>query len=420
MPELVVSDIKGNICNIPHLSACGMKGGCFFKLSPDSLIKLPPGSELFMLPDRVAIGYDAGTSGFVKYKTGKCFPAAAFISPGFVVTYNSPYIETRNSKILPLFSYSAVCFYKGEFHTAAVRIDSKLRHDLRYMDMDLVRKNSKVIGKLFPGNRLIKQLSDCALVYGCPNAKNFFLEKYEAPLPTSPFCNARCLGCISYQPDKKIPFAQPRIRFIPSPSEVLEAALYHIKNAQNPIVSFGQGCEGEPLLQAELILRSIRLIRERTNKGIINCNTNGSRPEAIARLCDAGLGSCRISLNSVRETYYTRYFKPKDYGFADVIKSIKTAKRKGCFVSINYLTMPGFTDSTDEFSALKEFIEDCRIDMIQWRNLNYDPLRYGRELRISADKQKMLGIREIIDSLKLSFPHLMMGYFNPADTDSHR
>ena len=35
-------------------------------------------------------------------------------------------------------------------------------------------------------NRLFRHLETCALTYGCPAAKNLFLCRYEAPLPTSP------------------------------------------------------------------------------------------------------------------------------------------------------------------------------------------------------------------------------------------
>jgi len=50
--------------------------------------------------------------------------------------------------------------------------------------------------------------------------------------------------------------------------------------------------------------------------------------------------------------------------------------------------------------------------MIQWRNLNYDPLRYFKEMKISVDAREMLGVKEIISLLKKEFPDLRMGYFN--------
>lgn len=394
----------------PQLQPAGMKAGRFFRLTPDDLIKLPPESEIFSLPHRIAVSYDPIDLRFVENKNN--IAVAAFLPPGYTVTYNSAYKEKGKPKILPLFSYAACAFHKGEFYVAALRVDRSLCHDSRFMNIKSVEKNAAGLKKLFPKNRLIAHLERCALCYNCPNAKNFFLKKYEAPLPTSPSCNARCAGCISYQPEKLCTVSQPRIRFIPKPEEIAEIALLHIADVKKSIVSFGQGCEGEPLLSARIIEKAIRLIRKKTAKGIINMNTNASMPDSIARLFDAGLDSVRVSLNSVREDYYSKYYKPKGYHFNDVLRSIDTAKKRKKFVSINYLTMPGFTDSKDEFAALRKFIAKNEIDMIQWRNLNYDPVHYFDVIEVSIDASEMLGIKEIIASLKKEFPYLKMGYFN--------
>ena len=259
----------------------------------------------------------------------------------------------------------------------------------------------------------MRHLETCALIYGCPNAQNFFLNRYEAPLPTSPNCNAFCAGCISYQPNNNCPVTQPRIKFIPTPEEIAEIALFHIDKVDKPIVSFGQGCEGEPLLAGDILEKTILIIRRKTVKGLININTNASMSKVISKLFNIGLDSIRVSLNSVREEYYTRYHKPRGYIFNDVLNSIKIARSKKGFISINYLTMPGFTDSLEEFIEFKKFISKYRINMIQWRNLNFDPLQYFKILKVPIDVSKMLGIREIIKIVKEEFPDVKMGYFNP-------
>ena len=80
------------------------------------------------------------------------------------------------------------------------------------------------------------------------------------------------------------------------------------------------------------------MIRKITQKGIINVNTNASRPEKIRCLFKAGINSIRVSINSVREDYYNAYYNPQDYTFKDVLGSIKEAKKNGGFVSINYFS----------------------------------------------------------------------------------
>ncbi|MDD5450000.1 MAG: radical SAM protein [Candidatus Omnitrophica bacterium] len=408
--RLLISDNKGKIRAHPYLGAAGMKGGLFDKLPSRELIRLPYGSRLFMLPQRRPVGYDPRSGKFTIIERG--LAVSAFIAPGFTAAFSAAYKETGRPRILPLFSYAACAFYKGGIYAAALRVDRSHRHDPAFIDTAKALRNIPEILRHFPKNRLVRHLADCARVYGCPGAQNFFLGKYEGPLPVSPACNASCIGCISYQAKGPCRASQPRIKFAPSPEEVAEAALFHMNNVKKPVVSFGQGCEGEPLLKAEVIEKSIRLIRKAAHKGTININTNASRPEALDRLFDAGLDSVRISLNSVREKYYIRYYKPRGYAFKDVLRSVKISVRRG-FVSINYLTLPGFTDSVDEYGALNDFLENNRINMIQWRNLNFDPLAYFRELGIGKESLRMLGIREIISGVKLRFPRLMTGYYNP-------
>lgn len=412
MSKLLCSDSKGNIFEEPGIEAAAMKAGRISRIDASELIELPPGSQLFVLPGRPAIGYD-GPTGDPVAADGR-FAVAAFLAPGYTATYSPAYVDDQKLKTLPLFSYCAAVSYKGRTCVTAVKVDSDKRHDTRFIDIALVKQSVKKFKKIFPGNRLTPHLERCALTYGCPNAQNFFLSRYECPLPTAPACNARCAGCISYQPAKDICATQPRIKFVPKPEEIAEIAIYHIGKVRKPIVSFGQGCEGEPLTQAGVVEEAIRLIRSSTNKGIINLNTNGSRPDKLKRLVDAGLDSVRISLNSARAAYYTKYYRPVGYSFTDVVKSIKAAKRGGAFVSLNYLTMPGFTDLRSEYDALRKLISKTGIDMIQWRNLNYDPLRYFELLELNPASSEMIGIRQEMKLLKKEFPKLRMGYFNPS------
>ena len=80
---------------------------------------------------------------------------------------------------------------------------------------------------------------------------------------------------------------------------------------------------------------------------------------------------------------------------------------------MNYLSMPGFTDSKEEFEALGDFITQHRVDMIQWRNLNYDPLHYFKDLKLEKENLQMMGMAEVIGSIQKKFPKILSGYFNP-------
>jgi pyruvate-formate lyase-activating enzyme len=181
-----------------------------------------------------------------------------------------------------------------------------------------------------------------------------------------------------------------------------------LNEAADAIVSFGQGCEGEPLMQWGLLERSIRELRERTDRGTINLNTNGSFPGRVERLCDAGLDSLRVTLNSPHSKFYKRYHHPGGYTFREVVDSLIRAKEKGIYTSINLLVFPGFTDREDEVKGLIDLIKKTNLNLIQMRNLNIDPDLY---LKTMGGGEGM-GIYEMIEVLKKEIPSLQFGYFN--------
>jgi hypothetical protein len=156
--------------------------------------------------------------------------------------------------------------------------------------------------KAYPQNRLIKHLANnCCLTYHCPAARNYFMGRWECPVPSSPACNANCIGCISFQPQEEtIPSTQDRLTFKPTAEEIVEFTVPHLQTAPYPIVSFGQGCEGRTPADVGDAPRSHPRNAPPHDRGSININTNGSKPEAVRALCEAGLDSIRVSLNSAR------------------------------------------------------------------------------------------------------------------------
>jgi molybdenum cofactor biosynthesis enzyme MoaA len=185
------------------------------------------------------------------------------------------------------------------------------------------------------------------------------------------------VGCISEQePEAGLPSPQQRIAFETSAEELARVAIHHLERVPQGIASFGQGCEGEPLLRSITIARAIELIRARRQNGTINLNTNGSMPAALQRCIDAGLQAVRISLNSFRPHAYAAYYRPAGYDLDDVFESIRLASRAGLRLSLNLLTHPGVTDDEEEVAAMQALLRDVRVDMIQTRTLNIDPEWY--------------------------------------------
>ena len=418
IPSLVYANQKGEIKNFPEIHMAGRSGNFNFKPALEDLIPLPEGSELFLLPDRLPIGISPENDSPVLLDhdpdaPGKIIQAvAAFMAPAHTAIHTAAYEPVRSDLApLPLFAYTAVGWHDGKFWVSAFRSDSDCRQDARSFDNEKIKR--KTIQKLAknPRNRLIQHLGKCCLTYGCPAARNYFLGRWEAPLPTSPTCNARCVGCISLQPSGCCPATQDRINFVPKVSEISGLAVPHLKQAQLAVVSFGQGCEGEPLMQASTIEKAIRTIRSRTDSGTINLNSNASLPGQIKLLAEAGLDSLRVSLNSARESCHTSYYRPVNFSFADVLKSIDAMKQADKFVSLNYFILPGFTDDPDEFAALCKLIADHQPDLIQLRNLNMDPDWYLDTVKYRPNQAPM-GISNWLAELKGLFPALRLGYFN--------
>jgi len=245
--------------------------------------------------------------------------------------------------------------------------------------------------------------------YHCFAAKNLFFRRWEAPVPTSPACNSRCLGCISLQPSDCCPSNHERIKFVPTPEEIVELALPHLREAPEPIVSYGQGCEGDPILQADVVAEATRRLKQGTSRGTVNFNSNGSFPDRIRMLCDAGMDSMRFSMNSTQEEYYDRYYRPVGYRFEDVVDSLRIAKERGLFTMINYLVSPGLSDGREEIEALLKLIEATGVDMIQMRNLSIDPDFYNKRMGI---REKGIGMFRMLQRVKKAFPCIQFGYFN--------
>jgi wyosine [tRNA(Phe)-imidazoG37] synthetase (radical SAM superfamily) len=430
LPYLLVSDQDGNMFEIEEYQMLGMSLSEPVLPETKALISLPHGSNLYVLPGRTPVGYDPKSGRAVEvpsYKGNALFAVAAFMAPAYLQLLRSAYVSGDDAPSLPLYSYTAVGWRADGFVVPAMRIDPDERQDLRHVDLQKIERGAERMLRERNGNRLAEHLvENCVRRYGCPAARNWAVARWEAPLPTSNACNAACVGCISMQePETGVCAPQNRIAFLPTPEEIADVAVPHLEQAKRPVVSFGQGCEGEPLMVGDTLEAAIRIIRSRTDRGIVNLNTNGSRPTVVERLFEAGLDSIRVSMNSAQEPLYRAYFRPRNYAFDAVRESLCITRRYERWSSVNYFIYPGLTDSADEMAALHALIADAKINMIQTRNLNIDPEWYEDELDLhspgDSDATRAdagastapLGIAAWVDYVRARYPWIKLGYFNP-------
>jgi len=411
-PYVLYSDGAGNVFEDLSLYACGRSGLYAYPVPNEDWVRLPEGGNLYELPGRQAVGIDVRTGELRVCEKGCA--VSCFIPPAYTGLWLSSWVNEEEAPTLPLFCYTAVGWYEGEFYAAAVRIESDIRQEAEGFDDGLVAQNIEVFKEKYPHNRLVEHLThNCALTYHCPAARNYFMGRWECPVPTSPACNSNCIGCISFQPEEEsITSSHDRLTFKPTAGEIVEYTVPHLETAPFPIISFGQGCEGEPLLMWETLVEAITQIRKFTPKGSININTNGSKPDAVKAMCEAGLNSIRVSTNSAQKWLYEAYYLPNNYAFEDIVESLRIVNSYGGWTSINYFAFPGMTDSEAEYEALRKLIRETDLNMIQWRNFNIDPDWYLERVGVT-ETDDPIGIKQMMQLLKEEFPNLKYGYFNP-------
>ena len=401
----VYADEDGNILDAAGLEGMGRTGRENVRLTPDDLIPLPESADLMLLPGHQAVGRTP--DGEVLPVTGQA--VAAILPAGYTRLYLPAYERAADAERLPLYGYTAVVVYHDELCCAAVYTDENDKWDPVHYNTPELKKLVKRTKKDLPNNRIVEQVAGCSLKWHCCTAQNLFYRRWEAGIPASPVCNANCFGCISLQPAECCPSPQQRITFRPTPEEIAEVGVYHLSVAPDGIVSFGQGCEGEPSLAADNIAAGIRLIRQQTKKGQINMNSNSGYTEGVRKIVDAGLDSLRVSIISARDEGYDAYYRAS-YHLDDVKASIRSALAHDVYVSLNLLYFPGYNDRPEELAAWQEFFRELPVQMIQVRNLNLDPDAF---LDIMPEAQgKPVGTKTFLRALHKEFPQLVIGSFS--------
>ncbi len=413
MAQMLFACKDGSWLDFPALDMAVRSGDSLLLPREEELIPLPEGATLTAMPGRFPIGYDKEADTLVPleynpYRQGEeeIWAVGALLPQGFTRTF-LPAVTDHGDQ-LPLFGYTAVGIEKGKLMVAALATDEhRTWHPSLYNTPDLPAFIAKRLEE-FPHNDTIRQLAKCAREYGCFTAQNIFYRRFEGGLPISPACNARCLGCISLQPSECCPSPQARITAPPPAEDAIAVAAAHLRANPENIISFGQGCEGEPSLEGDLAAAIIRGVRRQTNLGTINMNTNAGRTVEIAKIIDAGIDSFRVSMISALPDTYHAYYRPMGYAIQDVFASLGLAKEAGVRVAINLLAYPGLTDRVEEMEAWAELIDTYSVAQVQMRNLNIDPAVMSRTFPGPAG----IGVMEMLDWLKEQLPYTEFGNYS--------
>jgi pyruvate-formate lyase-activating enzyme len=422
MPNLLFADEKGVVYDHPGLRAA-VRSGDDLLPPPERPRPIPEGATLAMLHGRRPVGIDPATGELVVLREvtvgrRRFVPHAvgATLPPGFTRTYlpavSRPALTIdTGAPVLPQWAYTAAGMGEHGPVAWALHTDRRRHWDpASHSTPDLPTLVEDRLARA--DNPVYRQLARCALQWSCFTAQNTFYGRDEGAIPASSACNARCVGCLSESAEGMPPSSHDRILRAPTAEEMAEVGAAHLERATGrTMVSFGQGCEGEPLLRWKEIARAIRLVRERTGRGSINVNTNGSLPAPVAALADAGLDAIRISLNTASPDLYAAYYRPAGYGLADVERSMKVAKGKGLYLALNLLLFPGVTDREEEVERLCALVRRTAADQVQARSLAMDPDVYWEIARERGGGGAALGIPALLRALREARPGLVIGNF---------
>jgi len=405
---------KGEVLEHPQYKMLGRSGMDWILPQQQEMIPLPRGASLVSIPGYFPVGIDSNDKlKHIESAAGghNLHAIAALLPQGFTRTLLPACVSPVKKTQLPLMGYAAVGFKDRNIWVAAAQSDEHRKWHPRFYNTEgLPGKIARML-KVFPENRILRQLANCSLQYSCYTAQNLFYRRWEAGIPTMTACNAECIGCIS-ENHIQVDSPQNRLNFQPSVQEISELGQEHLNCAREGIISFGQGCEGEPSLNAENLARAISKIRQYCDRGTININSNAGYTAGIKQLCDTGLDSMRVTIFSCRDYNYNEYHRPRNYQLSDVKNSIRYAKERGVQVSLNMLTFPGFTDREEEIEALLDFVRKNKVDMIQLRNLNIDP---DLLFHVIPPGGEVLGINQLIHILQQELPGLKIGsYTHPV------
>ncbi len=397
--RLLYARPDGTLLEHPTLRPAGQS---FQTATPLTALRpLPPGSTLCQMPGCTAQGYDArGVKRTLR--PGQDLAVGALLPTGYARLLLPAYQKRAGTEALPLFGYAAVAAVGEEVHAAYIPIDAPgTWNPADYSTPDL---EGRVRGRIErePDNGLLAQLARCALEYRCYTAQNIFYERWEGALPASPTCSAQCVGCISEQLGD-VPSPQQRLTITPSAQALANLAISHLSGGPGRMISFGQGCEGDPLNRWRVLAQAVRMIREQLpaahpRAGVVNINTNAWHTKGLAALIDAGLDRVRVSTFSAVEANYTAYYQPRGYTAADVRRSIRLCADAGLRVAINLLTFPGYTDTEEEVEALVDMIRVEGVHEVQVRTLNIDREMLGAA--VPAPRGRELGIPALVGALR--------------------
>ena len=141
--SLAAADADGNVFDLTGVHAAGRSGNAVLPLRRSECIPLPKGSEIFQLPGRMPLGFDADLGEPIQVGDGEVTAVAAFLAPAHTQLLLAPYETLKGAPRLPLFAYTAVGIHRGRFYVPALRVDPDRRQDIDQFPPEALRERAE-------------------------------------------------------------------------------------------------------------------------------------------------------------------------------------------------------------------------------------------------------------------------------------
>ncbi len=356
IPNLVFADKNGNVYDHPVLKSV-FKTATYNTVPYElEMIPMPQDSQLKMIVDAVPYSYDQMQAKIVEFSNG--FPVYTELPAGYLRILYPSYKFSGEEDNFTSSHLAPVGWMDEKFVVPAIFIEKK----------------NKITPKHFKNLKNTIQEDE----------KLYFLNKKQ-----------------------KLDFLENNELIIKSNNElklIHRIIPFFLENNQQVVIT----------LKYDLDDKSYGIIKSLTNENItFNLNINSFAVDKLNRSLNEFIDSLSFDITSCNPDF----LKKESISFDNMTKCFELAEKNNLFISINLLTLPGFTDSTKEYEKTVEFLNTFKIEYLKLRELKTVPHKFFQENKIESSE--ILGLKNMLKYIKKRCKRVKMGYFSRARQEFH-
>ncbi len=202
-------------------------------------------------------------------------------------------------------------------------------------------------------------------------------------------CNFRCMFCQNHELSQsvKLMSAKEVKSFVEThshkllPEDVVESAKY--ENCKSIAYTYN-----EPIVFIEYVLDTAKIAKKQGIKNLLV--TNGFYSEYSRKVVINYIDAANVDLKSMKESFYRKLLGAH---LDPVLETIKYLHKKGVWIEITTLLIPGENDSKEELREIASFIKSISKS-IPWHISRFFP-HYKMLDKLPTEKEKLIEARNI-------------------------